>query len=82
MFATISLSERALLLLLPQQCTDAVDVASHDRPGDIALESDDAMIAADIETMHLQRVDRRFHCGVRAPGFDKACGLLDLLRTL
>ena len=82
MFATLSLFERTLLLLLPQQRTDAVDVASHHRPSHIALESDDAMIPADIETMHLQRIDRRFHRRVRAPGFDKACGLFDLLRAL
>ena len=56
-----------LLLLLPQDSADAVNVSGHYRKGHIAPESVDSMVRAQVQPMHLKRVDRRFNRRVRTP---------------
>ncbi len=57
-----------------------MDVAGHHHPRHIALEARDAMISTDVESMHLQRIDRRFHRRMGASRLDEIGVLLDLLR--
>jgi len=71
-----------LLLLLPQDGADAVNVSGHYSQCHITMESIDAMIRAHVEPVHLECVNRRFHRRVRAPGFDERLGLLRGLRLL
>ena len=47
----------ALLFLLPQNGTDAMNVSGHHGQGHIAFEAVDAMIRAAVQAVHFQRVD-------------------------
>ncbi len=49
---------RPLLLLLPQNGADAMNVSGHYGQGHIALEAVDAMIQAPIQAMHFEPIDR------------------------
>lgn len=69
-----------LLLVLPQDGADAVNISGHHRQGHITLEATDAMIRAPVQSMDFERVDRRFNRRVRAPRFDERFGLLRGLR--
>ena len=51
-------------LLSDQDGAEAVEIAPHHGQGDVAFETVDAMIQADIQSVHLQGVDRRFDAGV------------------
>ena len=73
---------RALLLLLPQDGADAVDISCHHRQRNIAPESVDSMIRTPIEAMHFKRVDRRLHCRVLAPCLDERLRVLHRLRLV
>ena len=53
-----SLSVRTLLLLLPQNRADAVDVSGDYRQRNITPEAADSMVWAHIQAMDFQRVDR------------------------
>ena len=70
------------LFLSPQDSADVVSVSGHYSQCHITMESIDAMIRAHVESMHLERVNRRFHRQVRAPGFGERLGLLRGLRLL
>ena len=52
---------------LPQDCADAVNISRYHSQGHVTFESIDAMIRADIQSMHFQSVDRRFYGRMRTP---------------
>ena len=67
-------------ILLPQNRTNAVNIARQHRQGHVALEAVDAVIGADVQAMHLQPIDCRLHRRMRTAGFDERLGVLFFLR--
>ena len=62
---------------VPQDGTNPVNVPGHHRQRRVALEDGDAMIRADIQTVHLQTADGWLHRRVRPSGFDKLWRIFD-----
>ena len=58
-------------LLREQDGAEAVQIATDDGKGDVALESVDAMAATDVQSVHLQGVDGRLHCAVAVAQADE-----------
>ena len=71
-----------LLLLLPQDRAETVNISGHHGQGHILLEPADTMIRTPVQSMDFERIDRRLHRRVRAPRLDEPFGLLRCLRAL
>src|SRR5262245_18951911 len=54
----------SLCLLLAKERTQALNVAREYRERHVALESNDPMVAAQLQTMHFQRIDGGLHGAV------------------
>jgi hypothetical protein len=60
-----------LLFLAAQRGAQALDVARHDRQGDIALEAVDAVVRTFVQPVDFERIDRRLHRRVTVTQADK-----------